>query len=160
MELIMNSIWNTSVNDLLAIFRGALVSVIPWIEKAKIKWKTGEAYDDWDRIAKSLFDSIVCSPLTGTASSKYTIASYDFYYENYSLMDFILVKNKSDEGKNYAFISFQSTDSLLDSVSVAELNESDKVVKHLNLNLDEVIFFFAKNKDGEKEILEKIVVSL
>jgi hypothetical protein len=33
-----NSEWKTSVNELLSIFRHALLAVIPWIEKAQIRW--------------------------------------------------------------------------------------------------------------------------
>lgn len=51
MQLIVNNNWKTSESELLTIFSGALLAIIPWLEKAKIKWKEGEAYNDWDNIA-------------------------------------------------------------------------------------------------------------
>jgi hypothetical protein len=43
----MTNKWKTSVTELLAIFRGALLAIIPWLDRANIKWKEGgEAYDD------------------------------------------------------------------------------------------------------------------
>ena len=39
----MNNNWKTSVNELLEIFRSALIAIIPWLEKARIKWKEGQA---------------------------------------------------------------------------------------------------------------------
>jgi len=92
--LIMKNKWTVSVTELLIIFRGALLAIIPWIEKAKIKWKEHEAYDDWDNIAESLYKNIVCSSLTGEVASQYTIAKYNFDYDDYSSVDFIGVRNK------------------------------------------------------------------
>lgn len=154
----MNNNWKTTVNELLLIFRGALMAVIPWLEKAKIKWKEGEAYDDWDNIAASLYQNIVCSSLTGEVSSDYSIAKYNFHYEDYLLIDFIQVRSKSYSDKNFAFVSFQSNSSPLDTVKVAELNKSDKVDGYTNLKLDGLEFVFVKNFEGKKEIIKELDV--
>lgn len=55
----MSEKWNTSVTELIMVFRGALISIIPWLERAKIYWKNGESYDDWDNIVNALYENIV-----------------------------------------------------------------------------------------------------
>ena len=61
----MDANWETSVKELLYIFRGALIAIIPWVEKAKIKWKEEEEiYDEWGNITVALYENIVCSSLT------------------------------------------------------------------------------------------------
>jgi hypothetical protein len=156
----MSKNWKTSVNELLAIFRGALLAIIPWLEKAKIKWKEEEAYDDWDNIAGSLYKNIVCSSLTGEVAFDYLIAKYNFSYDDYSLIDFIEVRSKSNPDKKYAFISFQSNSSPLDSIKVAELDKKDKVVGYTNLKFDGFEFVFVKNIDGKREVIHSIDVAL
>lgn len=156
----MSNNWKTSVTELLAIFRGALLSIIPWLEKAKIKWKEGEAYDDWDNIAESLYSNIVCSSLTGEVASEYRIAKYNFNYDDYASINFIEVRDKENYEKKFAFVAFQSNFSPLDNVKVAELDKSNKVVDYTNLNFDGLEFVFVKNNNGKKEVIDSIEVSL
>lgn len=156
----MNNCWKTSVTELLAIFRGALLAVIPWVEKAKIKWKDGEAYDDWDNIVESLYENIVCSSLTSDVILKYGIAKYNFNYDSYDSINFIEVKINNNPEKKYAFVAFQSNSSLLDKVKVAELNKAEKVVGYVDLSLAELEFVFVKNINGKKEIVDSVEVEL
>jgi len=158
--LIMSNSWKTSVSELLSIFRGALIAIIPWLEKAKIKWKEGEVYDDWDNIAESLYRNIVCSSLTGEVDSSYSIAKYNFQYEDYSTIDFIQVKSENHSDKSLAFVAFQSISTPLDYVKVAELNKSDRVVGYLDLKQEDLEFVFVKNNAGKKEVIDKVEVIL
>ncbi len=156
----MSNIWKTSVSELLTIFKGALLAIIPWLEKAKIKWKEGEAYDDWDNIADSLYRNIVCSSLTGGVTSDYPIAKYNFHYEDYSLVDFIQVKSERYSDKYLVFVAFQSISASLDSIKVAELDKSNKVVKHFDLKREDLELVFVKNNKGKKEVIDKVDVML
>jgi hypothetical protein len=156
----MEGIWKTSVNELFIIFRGALLSIIPWLEKARIKWKEGESYDDLDNIVKVLYENIVCSSLVGEVLTEYSIAKYDIIYDDYSGIDYIKVNSKEHPDKNLSFISFQSEVAALDKIRVAVLNNADKVIGKLSLKFKEVEFAFVKNKDDNKEIIENINVIL
>lgn len=156
----MNNNWKTSVTELLLILRGALMAIIPWIEKAKIKWTDEEAYDDWDNIAESLYQNIVCSSLTGEVASEYQIAKYNFNYWDYSLMNFIGVRHKDNAEKKFAFVAFQSNLSPMDSVKVAELDKLNKVVDYTNLKLESLDFVFVKNLNGKKEVIDSIEIAL
>ena len=156
----MSNNWKTSVTELLAIFRGALLAIIPWLEKAKIKWKEGEAYDDWDNIAESLYKNIVCSSLTGEVASEYEIAKYNFNYDDYVSINFIEVKSKDNSEKKFAFVAFQSNSSPMDSVKVAELDKTEKVIGYTNLKFDSLDFVFVKNFNGKQEVIDSIEVVL
>jgi hypothetical protein len=160
-ELVMNKDrWETSVNELLYIFRRALLEIIPWLEKARIKWKEGEAYDDWDNIVESLYENIVCASLTGEVRSEYSIARYNFYYEDYSLMDFIKVMSKDNPEKQYVFVAFQSNMTPLDNIKVAELNEVDKVVAFSSFKYDDLIFTLVRHIKGKKHIIGNLKIAL
>lgn len=156
----MSNNWKTSVTELLAIFRGALLSIIPWLEKAKIKWKEGESYDDWDNISESIYMNIVCSSLIGDVASEYGIAKYNFDYNDYTPINFIEVRDKDNSEKKFAFVAFQSNFSPLDSVKVAELDKMNKVVGYTNLKFDSLQFVFVKNINGEREVIDSLEVAL
>lgn len=156
----MNNNWKTSVTELLMIFKGALLAIIPWLEKAKIKWTNEEAYDDWDNIAESLYQNIVCSSLNGEVTSEYQIAKYNFNYDDYSSISFIRVRHKNNPEKKFAFVSFQSNLSPMDRVKVAELDKLNKVVDYTKLKLDSLDFVFVKNLKGKKEVIDSIEIVL
>lgn len=159
-KLIMsNNKWQTSVTELLAIFNGALLALIPWLEKAKIKWKEGEAYDDWDNIAESLYNNIVCASLTGEVTYEYSMAKYNFNYDDYSVLDFIEVRSKNVSEKKFVFISFLSGVSPFDKVKVAQLDKDYKVIDYANLENNELLFLFIKRKKDKIEIIDKIEVA-
>jgi hypothetical protein len=156
----MNINWNTSVTELIRIFRGALLSIIPWLEKAKIKWNEGEAYDDWDNIVESLYLNLVCSTLNGEVSVENNIAKYNFTYSDYTTINFIEVKRKGNSEKRYIFVAFQSGFSPLDSVKVAIIDEVNKVVGHAIFKFDSLEFIFVKNITGNQELINSLYVTL
>ena len=57
------TVWRTSVTDLLEIFHDSLVALVPQMQRARIGWRNGVAYDDWDEIAETLFGKIVVASL-------------------------------------------------------------------------------------------------
>lgn len=167
--IINNNIWKTSVNELLHIFEGALLAVIPWLEKAKINWKEGEAYDDWDNIVEAIYGNIVyasleCSPLyissKGEVMCEYSIAKYNFHYEDYSSMDFIGVKCMNNPEKQYAFVAFQSNVTPFDSVKVAELDNKEKLLGYVSFKNENLEFSYIKRSDGIRKIIREIEVLL
>ena len=158
--VIMNTFWKISVNELLNIFRGALLALIPWLEKAKISWKDDEAYDDWDNIVESLYKNIVCASLYSEVADNYSIAKYLYTYDNYSLIDYIEIRIKDNSEKKFAFVAFQSDFSPLDSIKVAELDKKNKVIGYINLKIDDFEFLFVKNINGKKEVIHDVEVTL
>lgn len=156
----MNRKWITNVRELLVIFKEAITSIIPSLEKARINWKDGETYDEWDNIVESIFENIVFSTFIGEVLSEYNIAKYDFYYEDYSNINYIGVRNKEYLDKKFAFVSFQIDLLPIINIKVAELDELEKVISHTNLRFDDVEFYFVKNNEGKKEYIDTIEITI
>ena len=154
----MNNYWETTVNELVAIFRNSVIAIIPLLEQAKIKWKEGESYDDWDNIVTTLFENIVCSSLFSEVSLENDMSKYDMVYKNYSNMNFLIVKSTENINKTLAFISFQSLSTPLDSVKVAVLNNQYNVIDYLILKSENLDYFFVKNHNGKYDIISEIKV--
>lgn len=62
----MPDIWETSATELLHIFRSAIISLIPSMNRCHISWNSDESYDDWDDITRVLYNSIVVKSLTNS----------------------------------------------------------------------------------------------
>jgi hypothetical protein len=60
--------WHIGLDELINIFRRSLVTLIPVFDEAKIAWWGQSTYDDYDRIAEALYDSIVHDSLTNARS--------------------------------------------------------------------------------------------
>jgi len=154
----MSNNWKTSITEIVTVFRGALLAIIPWVEKAKIKWKDGESYDDWDNIAQVLFENIVCSSIYGEVLSEYSLSSYDFQYNNYSDLDYIKVKSNRHIDKYLVFVSFQTKSTSLDMVKVAVLNDLEEVIDFLYIEVSDAKFSLVKSKGSIRENIEIIEI--
>jgi len=146
------------VDELLRVLRGAIQSVIPWVEAAGIKWRTGEAYDDWDNIATALYKNIVCSTLVGDVLDEYPIAKYDLMYESYDNLDFIGVVSREHDNTLFAFISFEGRSLPLDVVRVAVLDSRNQMMHSLLLDLQGLEFVYVKHGDNGREIIREIPI--
>lgn len=56
-------LWRTTPGEALALFADALRALVPVAERARMPWREGAAYDDWDRVAAALFKSLVADSL-------------------------------------------------------------------------------------------------
>jgi len=93
-------------------------------------------------------------------ASEYEIAKYNFNYDDYASINFIEVRGKDNSEKKLAFVSFQSNSFQLDSVQVAELDKTDKVVGYTNLKFDSLEFVFVKDINGKRVIVNNLEVRL
>ena len=156
----MNENWETTVQNLIVIFKGALTNLIPWLEKAMIKWKSGESYDDFENISIALYENIVSTSLYSEHSNQPPLAKYLYAYDDYSSVDFIGVKDNNYRGRLFAFVSFQSINLPLDRVKVVELDPEYKAIGVKYLNANGVDYFFARGVNGDKKFIEQINVIL
>jgi hypothetical protein len=127
--------WATTVTEVLMIFRDGLAALIPTMERAKLSWREGEAYDEWDEIAQSLFKSIVITALQwGLTQDEYTdvcVPAYGTLYDNYSEFSFLELTDESTDSEDHLlFHSFGSREHPLDTIKCIEISsEGDKVSK-------------------------------
>jgi len=85
--------WNPTTTELMQLFRESLVGLLPVMERAHLPWQEEEAYDEWDRIAASLFEGIVVSTLQwGVDPGVFTeleVCAYDVVYPDYGKLSFM-----------------------------------------------------------------------
>ncbi len=149
-----------SVKDLLGFFRGAIKSLIPWLEKAHIEWEEGKASDDWDAIVEALYQSFIGDSLHAEFSEVYNILKYNSEINNVSSVDYIEVKSKNFPDSKFAFISFLNNSFEFDDVVVAELDDNDRVKEFTNLNYEASEFIFVKRINKSKTYIENIDILL
>ena len=56
--------WHVTSTELIKNFRGALLSIMPWVIKSKIPYLVENAYDDWDEIVSVLYEQSVMNQLS------------------------------------------------------------------------------------------------
>jgi hypothetical protein len=66
------------INALLDNFHGALVALVPYFEAAEVTWNDGEAYDEFDRVAEVLYESLVASAIRGESEPVSAVPRYGF----------------------------------------------------------------------------------
>jgi hypothetical protein len=51
-----------TVTELLLNFGEACRALVPALDRAGVPWRDGEQYDNWDRVAEALFETLVTEP--------------------------------------------------------------------------------------------------
>lgn len=138
--------WNVSVKDLLMNFQGALVALVPWLEKSKIPFVEGESYDDWDMISSTLYETMVINSIkysTEFSNNQYPFAKYDYPYDNYEGLSFILAENPEKSSDFTIFVSLNSNDKFksINVCRVSKLNMQVVSKGRLKLNAAEFYVF-------------------
>lgn len=152
--------WCGTVNVLLANLRDALSALIPVAERARISWREGEAYDDWDGLASFVYEIIVGRTIAADANvgpGMLPLAPYDMrlpsYVEN---SNFVVVTqdgsalffNKLLAGEG-DFAAAETLPARLDG----RLHDADPVV----LPIDSVEWkLLRRRSDGSTELFERV----
>ena len=148
--------WKTTISELVLNFKGALFSIIPWLEKSKIPFKEGESYDDWDSIAAVLFktmivDSIRFSDLSITNSQ---FAEYDLHYKSYQGLNFLLCNTETETNNFQVFVSFNVEDNF-ETINVCIVDkESLQVCSEGKIPVSDVTFFLYNEIPIEHIVIE------
>ena len=144
--------WLTSVDDLMRIFRDALVAILPSLERAKIHWHKSDAYDQWDHIAETLFQEIVVDTIRwGVNDFEAKVPRYDFTYSDYSAFSFASVSRRGtvEAGNLLAFLNFDPNDDTFSVVRCLEVDQNGIVGRPCRVPLDEAFFVFEhRQPDG------------
>jgi hypothetical protein len=92
--------------------RQALSALAPIVEQARISWREGEAYDDWDAIASVLYENILVRSLRFAREISFdpNVPDYDISYPSYRELDFLIVEGRDiPTGTTAAFVGFAGT---------------------------------------------------
>jgi hypothetical protein len=146
--------WKTSVNELLRVFRMALIALLPAMEAARIPWKDGEAYDDWDEISDALYRNVVTRSLQwalgGEAPLDDLLPRYNMKLESYRNRGVVLVSG-AQLSRAAVFVGLSSVDSPFDTVDCVHVDNVGNVISEVRLPLREVVFSFAKRLGSQQD---------
>jgi hypothetical protein len=113
--------WITSVDELVTIFRDALAAVAPVLERAHIYSDDQKAYDDWDEIAQTLFDSIVARSIRWSeeAGADVDLGQYATLGQKGAEMPHLVARDGADDVWK-SFHSIVSRQGLFDTVKILD----------------------------------------
>lgn len=125
------TVWQTTVDQLLLVFRDALRALVPHLERARIEWRDGSAYDDWDEIAQTLYEKIVVSSLLWAMPEddreRSQFPDYSMTYASYAGKTVIAVNRTSTE-ERLVFHSFATEKDPFDKVRVCKVDRDGRVL--------------------------------
>jgi len=155
----MSSIWNTSVSQTMHIAQEALRALVPIVEKARMKWREPDNYDDWDLIASAIVRSIVSMSVENCLefARASPIIDYDMRADNYSQFSFI---TDLASAKSLAFVSFVTDREPFDACLFAELDENQRVLGELRRAFNEVDWGVAARHGTSLDKLRSLTVEL
>lgn len=130
-DLKNNGVWETSVNELMTIFKDALLALIPIMEKAHINFKEGQQYDDYDAITEVLYEQVVINSIRWSFTDLLEIEmpsyGFEFDFEKHTAFIEVCLNTKSNQEKQYVFKNFSSKKGLFDSVECYSFGKAESL---------------------------------
>jgi hypothetical protein len=121
--------WQTTVTDVVLIFRDSLRALAPHVAKARIEWRDDAAYDDWDEIAQVLFEKIVVASVVWSLPEadrpRIDFVAYDVMYDSYAGKAIIVLE--MPESERLVFHSFGTRDEPFDTVRGRKVDKEGRV---------------------------------
>ncbi len=164
--------WRTSVHELIAIFRDALRTLIPTLERGHIAWRSPDAYESWDAIAETLYKTMVIDSinwgLPPDGPDTLHVPVYELLYFSYAEMSYVEVLSPSLEairasGCHYLFHGLATTDTPFDTVECVMVDEAGDAMSgtFAEIPFEEVTFRFRHRlENGSVEIHDELDVLL
>jgi hypothetical protein len=153
--------WTTSLDALIRVFGDAIRTLVPIAERAHMRWKEPDSYDDWDHICEAIFRSIVIGSIEfseGTSTSL-PVPNYDRRISSYERHSFIGDSNSKD---SVAFICFETETSPFDACLFAVLDRNLDIVGKRRVAATSVKFNLSSRdrESGALQLLDELTVSL
>lgn len=100
------------VTELLDVLRSGLAALVPVVERLAIPWVDGDAYDDWDNIAATLYDQLVVNTSQNAieVDETFNFAKYDMVYPGYKGLAHFEVLSKQTNEMLGVFVGFAGID--------------------------------------------------
>ena len=138
----------------MGIFRDAVASLAPHVEKAKIEWRDASAYDDWDAIAEVLFEKLVIASIKWSVleadRDRLDFPKYNTLYDSYEQKAIITVER---ENNPLVFHSLSMVDAPFDSVRAVELGRPHRTAEDFVLIPFSLVTFAVRSHLGTMKTL-------
>ena len=126
------TVWETTVSHLVLVFRDALRALVPHVERVRIEWRESSAYDDWDEIAQTLYETIVVASVLWAMPEdereRCRFAEYNMIYASYAGKTVIAV-NGTSAGERLVFHSFATEKEPFDRARVCRVDVDGRVLE-------------------------------
>jgi hypothetical protein len=156
--------WKTSVGELLQVFRTALLALLPAMEAARIPWKNGEAYDEWDEISQCLYRNVVVRSLHwrygGDVPLDDLLPQYNMKVRSYRNFGVVLVSGPQTNGA-VVFVGLSSIDDPFDTVDCVRVDDAGNVVsERVRQPFRDAMFSFATKLGSPQAVVTEFSVEL
>ncbi|MGQ9819373.1 MAG: hypothetical protein ACUVQ1_05550 [Candidatus Kapaibacteriales bacterium] len=145
----------SGVTNLIHNFRGALLALLPNLEKSGITWQKLDELDVFDNICESLFELIVLPKIETFMLNKHhfvpSLPKYGLFYKDYSKSSYIeaLPFRNEPSGTIYTFVLFKSKSAPFDTVLCNLIDQKGSIIQRdIELNFDELTFRFRYKADN------------
>jgi hypothetical protein len=118
-----DDVYGATVAELFDNFRGALSAILPVAERAKINYADEGTHRDWERLAESMFDAFVRSPIDSDRAangSELPLARYDIDVDEYLAVSWLA--SDADSPYDGAVIRLLSQGAPFDTVQVVDID--------------------------------------
>jgi hypothetical protein len=152
------------LTDVLLNFRAALLAIAPLAERVGIPWKRPDAYDEWDTIATSLFESLIVRIVRWSVpeelQGELRIPPYDLLLESYRDMATIEVTHPALGRGRWMFHAFATVENPFDAVEVRQLSDhGDPVSNELGIcPVAGATFVVRIVRAGASTLIEEVIV--
>ena len=110
---------------LVAIFRSGLLSLLPVMDAARIRWTEPGVYDPWEDIERTLYSSIVGSCVENAVPGGLRpLATYGLSYLRYDANSFVSERKLRERGSVTAFVKLQTDIEPFDTAALSELDDN------------------------------------
>jgi hypothetical protein len=119
-----DDVYRATVDELFENFRRALLAILPIADRAKINYRDQETHRDWERLAESMFDAFVRSPIDcdrAAMGRELPLARYDIDLDDYLAVSWLA--SNADSPHCGAVVRFLSQSAPFDTVQVVDINE-------------------------------------
>lgn len=119
----VSDVYRATIDELFDNFRQALLAIAPIANRAMINSGDHETHRDWERLAESMFDAFVRSPIEtdrGATGDALPLTRYDIDIDDYLGASW-LASNVSSPHKG-AVVRFLSQGSAFDTVQVVDID--------------------------------------
>jgi len=125
------TIWMTSVEEILLIFRDGMLALTPIMDRAHISYIENQQYDDYDDITEALYRQIVINSIKHSfeVSQNVEIPAYGFEFEPAKHTGYIVItpNQEKQHSKECILKNFCSNADLFDSIIGYSISQSGSV---------------------------------
>jgi hypothetical protein len=123
-DTLVGRVWRVTVDEMIQIFRQALIDLIPTFERARITWRGDQTYDDFERIPEALWDSIVADSVANARGLEKaeSLARYSFVDPGRAHSRILV----NDPQQRLAFHLFGSRDKPFDTIECHKIGSDGR----------------------------------